>query len=452
LVGAGDLQDGKDRVLRQTATIIILAGITVCGLVVGAFLFGGPRSSVAWRSLRTVTIESDDWGLAGFVPDADAWQDLDRQGLQTGFFPEVYWLSTLEDGSMVASLNAVLGRHEGRDGHPAVLQPNYVMSSLAYTGDQWTRYDLPSFPPAYQRPGLWSSVRNGIEVGTWYPEFHATWHYDPEMRKRDALNGDFARQVTSRGIMLFPGSEGARELGAWRPSMDLERELDHSLAVFRDLFGRDVNAVMAPDYHWDDRIETLWESRNLRVIQGKREQINPAWGSGKAGRVRKFLARRWSRIRFPGRIYLERNCRLEPVQAPKPEGVMHACVDQTRAAWAAGQPAIVESHRINFAHTDSALVSLGVNLLDRYLSEISENPAEAPIFVTDHELAQLYARGTSWCVRGGVVVVHNATRGRKVVSIPARAWAQAAAQSGGDPVPRAVLVAVPAATTIDLVP
>ena len=149
---------------------------------------------------------------------------------------------------------------------------------------------------------------------------------------------------------------------------------------------------------------------------------------------------------------MERNCRLEPVQAPEPEAVMHACVDQTRAAWAAGQPAIVESHRINFAHTDSALVSLGVNLLDRFLSEISENPAEAPIFVTDHELAQLYARGTSWCVRGGVVVVHNATRGRKVVSIPARAWAQAAAQSGGDPVPRAVLVAVPAATTIDLVP
>jgi hypothetical protein len=196
----------------------------------------------------------------------------------------------------------------------------------------------------------------------------------------------------------------------------------------------------------------MWESRNLRVIQGKREQVNPAWGVGKSGRVRKFVMRQWARLRHPGRIYLERNCRLEPVQALDPEAVVRACVEETRRAWTAGQPAIVESHRINFAHTDPGLVAVGLDALDRYLGEISGNSTETPVFLTDHELAQLFTRGTSWCVRGEVVVVRNATRSRKVVTIPAEALAQAAAQDGKRSAKKNVLVAVPAGSTVDLVP
>jgi hypothetical protein len=443
---------GKDGRLNQTTKFFLLLGILTGILATGSFLFGDSRSLVDWRSLRAVVIESDDWGLAGFVPDGEAWSGLDRQALETGSFPPVYWLSTLEDSLMVSALNTVLARHEGRDGRPAVFQPNYVMSSLAYVQDTWTRFDLPNFPPSYQRPGLWEAVHRGIADGTWYPEFHATWHYDPDVRKQEALGNDFARQVTSRGIMLFPGSEGARELGAWRSRQELEGDLDHSLAVFLNLFGRKVNAVMAPDYHWDGRIESMWENRNLRVIQGKREQINPAWGSGSAARVRKYLDRQWSRWRHSGRIYLERNCRLEPVQAPDPAAVVKACVADTRKAWAAGQPAIVESHRINFVHTDSALVAAGLAALDRYLGEISNDPAGAPVYLTDHELAQLLVKGTSWRVQGGGVVVRNATRGKKVVAIPAAALARAAGPIGGSGIRQTKLVAVPAGSTFNYIP
>lgn len=429
--------------------------IMVCSLLAGCFLMGGARSAVAWRSLRAVVIESDDWGLAGFVPDLDAWNGLDRDGLDPGSFPEVYWLSTLEDSTMVAVLNKVLAGHRGRDGHPAVLQPNYVMSSLAYSGGQWVSFDLPSLPFRYQRPGLWMAVENGIAQGTWYPEFHATWHYDPELRKKDALGSDIARRVTDRGILLFPGSERAKELGAWRSGNDLEGELDHSLAVFRNLFGRDVTSVMAPDYHWDDRIENMWETRNLRVIQGKREQINPSWGTGKFGRLRKYVLRQWARLSHPGRVYLERNCRLEPVQAPDPDSVVRSCVEDTRTAWALGQPAIVESHRVNFAHSDKALTARGRDALDRYLAEICGNPDELPEFLTDHELAQLYSRGTSWCVRDGVVIVRNATLGCKVVSVPTEALEQIArkdGQSANSFSRKAILVIIPGTSTIDLVP
>ena len=451
-MGAGLDGCERDRGLKQTTIVIILAVIMVCGLVAGTFLLGGARSAVAWRSLRAVAIESDDWGMAGYVPDVDAWRDLNREELKIGYIPDIYWFSTLEDSAMVASLNMVLAGHLGRDGHHAVLQPNYVMSSLVHTRGQWVRYDLPALPPLYQRPGLWTAVAGGIARGTWHPEFHATWHYDPDLRKRGALSSDIARRVTARGIVLFPSSEHAWELGAWRSGQDLERELDHSLTVFRNLFGRGVSSVMAPDYCWNDRIESMWENRNLREIQGKREQFNPDWGTGKSGRVRKFVMRQWDRLRHPGRIYLERNCRLEPAQAPCPHAVVRTCVEATRRAWATGRPAIVESHRINFAHTDSALVAVGLAALDRYLEEISGDSTGTALFLTDHEIAQLYARGTSWCVRGDVVVVRNATRSRKVVPIPAEALAQAATQGTKRPAKGNVLVAVSAGSTVDLVP
>ena len=439
--------------MRQTTKVVLPLGILVCGLIAAAFLFGGTRSAVSWRSLRAIAIESDDWGLAGFVPHGDSWQDLDRTVLNPGTFPDVYWLSTLEDSSMVGRLNRILASHIGRDGHPAVLQPNYVMSSLSHAGDQWVRHDLPDLPPGYRRPGLWKAVAEGIDGGTWYPEFHATWHYDSDIRKQNALDGEFAQTVTDRNIMLFPGSERARELGTWRNIQDLENDLDRSLAGFESLFGREVQSVMAPDYHWDARIEKMWSSRNLRVIQGKREQINTNWGSGMSGRLRKYIVRHWDRLRHPERIYLERNCRLEPVQAPDPGAVVIHCAAETRKAWAAGEPAIVESHRINFAHTDSSVVETGLAALDHYLGLVAGGRDDAPIFLTDHEIAQLYGSGTSWRVKGGLVIVRNATLSRRILAVPGEALARAAATRGDKRTfEEVVLVALPAGTTFDLVP
>ena len=110
---------------------------------------------------------------------------------------------------------------------------------------------------------------------------------------------------------------------------------------------------------------------------------------------------------------------------------------------------------VNVEQVAPGLTALGRDALDRYLGEICGNPDELPEFLTDHELAQLYARGTSWCVRGGVVVVRNATHGRKVVSVPAGALLQVSGKSGlgADRVSREViLVIIPGTSTIDLVP
>jgi hypothetical protein len=433
-------------------------GGSALALLLFAFVVaGGQRGAVDWSDLRAVAFESDDWGLAGFVPDAGAWEGLERQALGTGRFPEVYWQSTLEDSAMVADLCGLLRAHVGRDGRGAVLQPNYVVSSLGYRGrppqGRWISFDWPQVPPEYRRPGLDEAVKSAIATGCWYPEFHGRYHYDPARRLADAFADSLAAAATLRGIMLFPGSERARELGSWRSTGELEDELDQALGVFRRVFGRSPGSVIAPDYTWNGRIEDIWQSRGLNVIQGKREQINPDWLPGRPGRAQKFLARQLSRLTHPGRTYLERNCRFEPVQFDDPREPVASCLAEIRHAWRSGRPAIVETHRINFVHTDPAVVRAGREAFALLLTQVGELPGDGPLYLTDHEIAQLDRGGASWSVRGGRIVLRNHSRSRKVVAVPVAAFNLAAALAGSDARATApLLLALAPGGSIDLVP
>lgn len=394
--------------------------ITVVGALAAlGLLTAGQPGAVDWRRLRAIALESDDWGLAGFVPSVDAWTGLEREALSPGRFPEVYWNSTLEDSATVTRLAAVLAGSHGRDGRPAVLQPNYVMSSLDWDAGRWIRRDLPDHPGTYPRPGLWQAVSAAIAAGVWYPEYHAAWHYDPQRRRQTVAAGGAALVAAERGIMLFPGSEAARELGPWRPTPELAAELDTGLVVFAAAFGRAPGSVIAPDYTWDGRCEDLWATRGLTVIQAKREQRHPGLPPGAAGRVLKVLERQWARARHPGRVYLERNCRLEPVQAPDVGAVVAACLAQTQRAWRRGEPAIVETHRVNYAHGDTSVAGDGRGALAAYLTGLAGLGEPGPVFLVDAEIAALGRRGTSLVEAGGALVARNGARSRRL-AVPAR--------------------------------
>jgi len=391
------------------------------GFLLLAMGTNGARSSVNWRSVRAVALESDDWGLAGFVPHADSWQGLAREDLKPGRFPAVYWQSTLEDADVINQMVQVLTAQRGRDGLPAVFQANYVMRSLGWDDRQnrWVEYKLPNWPPEYARPRMWAAVQRARELGVWQPELHASLHYDPARRLEHAFDTEIASEATRRGISLFPDSEGARELAPWRPLAEMTAELDSSLVVFERAFEQPVNSVIAPDYTWHNQIEDMWLSRGLTVIQAKREQRNPQWIKGKAGRIQKYVDRQWARLIHQDRVYLERNCRLEPVQASDPAAIVAQCVSDTYAAWQRGEPAIVETHRVNFSHTDPAVVATGVQSLAEYLARICAGPV-APVFLCDSEIAQLSRRGTSWRVAGNQLILRNATLSSRVVVVPAR--------------------------------
>lgn len=399
---------------------LLVPGVLVVGFS-AVLLTTEPTGVIQWQDLRAVAFESDDWGLPGFVPFGDVWQGQRREDLIPGHFPDVYWESTLEDAQMVQDLCSIMASEIGADGLPAVFQPNYVLSSLSYEkqgkGWVWKRYNLPDLPPTYERPGMWTAVEQGISKGLWYPEFHATWHYDPSERFNSALETEFSQQMTQAGVMLFPRSENARELGAQRSIGDLKAELIQSQRHFNKIFNRPLGSIIAPDYTWNDRVETMWQTLGIHVIQAKREQRDPTLLSGKAGRILKLLKRKWSYVGHRQRIFLERNCRLEPVQAPDPEAVVRQCALDARKAWDNGKPAIVETHRVNFSHNDPEIVVLGQSSLKAFLEAICEDSQKLPTFLVDTEIAQLQRKGVSWVMRGDKLVLRNATHSRRLIGV-----------------------------------
>ena len=69
-----------------------------------------------------------------------------------------------------------------------------------------------------------------------------------------------------------------------------------------------------------------------------------------------------------------------------PAAVIAACLAETRQAWRRGEPAIVEAHRVNFAHTDPRIVATGLAALQDYLDGVSAMDP-APVYLCDSEIA-----------------------------------------------------------------
>jgi len=401
--------------------MLILGGLSL-GLAVG-MVWGRSPGLVEWCRARAVCIESDDWGLCGFLPDSSAIAAMDREALAPGHFPDVYWHSTLEDSAMVAELAAVLKAHVGRDGLPAVMQPNYILASLAYGagGDDstmgWREHILPDVPPGYERPGLWDAVLAARLDGVWHPELHGRWHYDPR-RRMDRTRGVAAVEMAaSAQILIFPDSERAWELGPWRAREDVEREFDGNLSAFSNLFGGPPQSIIAPDYVWDDHHEDMWCRRDLRTIQGQRQQRKASW-RGMQGRIRKVLHRTFTRWWRRDRSYLDRNCLFEPVQQHDAHAITEAALKGVREAWERGEPAVLEAHRINFAHLEQEVPELGRKELGVLLQSLDD---DRPLYLVDHEVTQLQRHGTSWAVRGTRLVLRNHTHSRRLLVVPVEA-------------------------------
>ncbi|MDO9170790.1 MAG: hypothetical protein Q7W29_03065 [bacterium] len=398
-----------------------LAALAAVAMLLGlGLVLGGSPSLVDWRSARAVVIESDDWGLCGYVPAATALEGLDLAGLSAGEIPAVYLNSTLEDSAAVVALAAVLAAGRGRDGGPAVLQPNYIMGWLVAptsTGpadsSDFRRGTLPDLPPVYARPGLWRAVADAVAADVWYPEYHGLWHYVPEDRFAACDHDPIAASAARRGILLFPGSTRSFELNDGRSLPTLAAELATGLSAFAGLFGREPDAVIAPDYHWSRRHERLWRDAGLTVVQSQREQRHPDY-EGKSGRLRKVLARslrRWSEQRL---TYLDRNVRLETAQIGDPAEATARAERRVRRAWRRGEPAIVESHRVNYAHLDPAVASDGRAALGALLAALDGEP----LYLTDVEVARLSRGGTSWRRTAVGLRVRNLTHARRPVVLP----------------------------------
>lgn len=353
-----------------------------------------------WHRLRAVVLESDDWGLCAWVPDDRAHRAL---ALLPAFRSEAglrYGRSTLESAADVAALADLLLNLRGRDGFPPVWQANTIVANPDYEAMQPPLFEFgdlplleqPRVPGRWERPGLWDAIRRAEADGVWWAELHGL-HHLPETVWLAALRRgqDDARRAHEQQSPIGVAVEAGGEYDASEPRELRAKNLRHAIESFRAQFGRAPTSFCPPDHRFDGWLEDEAASLGLTTLQGKPEQ---------AGHALPPLRRRWMGLRFPhvenGRFLLPPRIAFEPcgiAAAPGRRG-LEAALQGVQDAWKRGHPAIVSSHRMNYAHLDADWSAASRQALDTLLVQLC---GENAVFLTDHELRQLVER--QWSVR-----------------------------------------------------
>ncbi len=353
-----------------------------------------------WRQLKAVVLESDDWGLCAWVPDDLAYQALAASPAFRNPAARAYSRSTLESADDVARLAAVLLEFRGRDGHPPVWQANTVMATPDFARLQPPRFECatlpvvhyPDFPSRWQRPGLWDEVQRARDAGVWWPELHGLVHL-PQTAWLQALRAgaDDALRALAHQCFVCAAVEAGAEYDPGEPAEVRSRALVHAVERFRERFGRAPDSLCAPDYRWDERLEADAEALGVTTFQGRSEQMGHRFRRLRHmfGRLR-WRGSRGRRFDMPARIAFEprgdaaSGSRLGAAAAHR----------KVRAAWGRGQPAVVSSHRLNYAHLDPAWPEAGRGALRALLALFARDGA---IFLTDAEVRSLHEN--AWSLR-----------------------------------------------------
>jgi hypothetical protein len=353
-----------------------------------------------WRRLKAVVLESDDWGLCAWVPDEQAFRVLADAPAWRTPAGRIYGRSTLEHADDVARLVETLLEFRGGDGFPPVWQANQVMATPDFARlrpplfecDTLPLVHYPEFPSRWQRPGLREAIRDAADAGVWWPELHGL-HHLPQAAWLQALRRGIAdaRRAHEHECIVCQAVEAASEYDPSEPAALRSRTLALAVERFRGGFGRSPGSMCAPDYRWDEQLEADAERLGLTTLQGAAEQMGHPFP-----RLRHLVYRyRWPDVRgrrfyLPPRIAFEprgaraRGARLGPVAAHR----------AARGAWGRGQPAILSSHRVNYAHLDPTWSESGRGALRDLLSLLTGDGA---VFLNDAEVRSLHER--AWSVR-----------------------------------------------------
>lgn len=368
-----------------------------------------------WHLLKAVVLESDDWGLAAWSPDEQAHRVLTGTPAFRTPAGRLYGRSTLESAEDVRQLAAVLLEVKGRDGLPPVLQANTIVGNPDYDALEPPTFAVqslpvvmhPLLPSRWQRPGLWEAVRRAEAEGVWWAELHGLHHLPAAAWLHALRRGmDDARSAHAQSSPICLAVQGSGEYDAGESREVRAADLAAALEAFKRLFGRVPTSFCPPDYRFDDWLEEEAERLGITTLQGKPEQAGGRWVA---------LRRRWLMLRFPhqrgARFYMPPRIAFEPRGNARSEGPVghEAVIRAARAAWGRGQPAIVSTHRLNFAHLDASWSQAGRDALRALLLQLSE---EGAVFLTDAEVRQACDRGWSFRpvgARGGLLRCHTAS-------------------------------------------
>lgn len=353
---------------------------------------------------QAIAFHSDDWGYCGCVPDRTAYETLVQLfEKRSGRAGRVLAQSTLETPQDLERLFEVLEGHRDLHGRHPVFQSAYIVSNPDYAaiqasgGTHFLDVALPQVPRGWERGDIVAKAREGIRRGVWSPVFHGACHFHPGRWMRRLKAGSEEQQALGNGCFLGTGSQDDFEFaGSWGSREDQGR-LKLGIKRFSALFGTPEIAVL-PCYAWEQGLERVLSRCGIRYLQGKNHQIHRRTLLDKVrGKLSNFVGMKDSAKSWQiktgdyaigtGISYVCRNVYFEPYQQPDMniKDVVAQALGRILEVWESGQPAVVISHRANYASIDCQVVDRGVRGLNLLLQQLKRLHPETR-FLNDPEL------------------------------------------------------------------
>jgi hypothetical protein len=347
-----------------------------------------------------VLIQSDDWGRAG-VRDRAGWEELRAEGLLLGEKPyDSYSLETAED---LDALRQVLNRHRDAAGRCPSMVMNFIMANLDFdqretseTGEIALRPLSEGLPGRWRRPGLLEGYRRGVREQIFFPALHGLTHFSEPAVARVLAQGGERRELLRKlwraqtayihwrmpwiGYEYWDAEASVekRFLSAIR-----QRELiGRAAEIFRQLFDSCPLSACAPGYRANADSRTAWFEAGVRVAQnGPGEQWRP------------FLNEN-------GMLFTFRTVEMEPAIT---SCTVESLAAQAGRCFAAGIPAVISTHSINFHSTIQDFRTGALQLLHEALAVLERKWPDL-LYLNDSDLHAIATQGSYQTENGRVSV------------------------------------------------
>ncbi len=375
----------------------------------------GIRFQPDWQSYPAVVIESDDWGACEQVAHRALWQKLRTSGLlRTSAFAG----GTLEHAVTLRRLQRTLEGYRGPDGLPAVITAFACLANPDYARirrDGFQVYhDIPidcGFPSKWRRPGLHEAWADAMQAGVFHPEFHTRLHHThPGVWLEYLRKGDkraralFEHQTYVQGghIPEYQDMNPAAQHHWVKPAVD---------TFIRWTGGRPTAGVTSDA---TAMTEIIWRAHGIRTFCLRNFR-------NERGEVIVYPSKPWNNQNpytpmggwnaQTDTVYLRRNVDFE---CGWKVDDLAAIVAQIQQQWDSNEPAILNTHRVNWVHHDPELEQRGWQNLQGLLEAMAQLGGVR--FLTSGEVGDIYRQG--WSVRkiGGKLLLR--VLGKTRASLP----------------------------------
>jgi hypothetical protein len=346
---------------------------------------------------KLIIIESDDWGSIR-IPSRKVSQNLIDIGLLNKNNP-FDTLDCLENEQDLKLLFEVLNNFKDHLGNRPVITGNMVMANPDFEAikkSNFSEYKYELFTETYKRNSIHTIavLQRGIQEKLFSPQFHAREHLNVNLWMRYLQNQDQNFHAAfSQGCFSIKDSSPTNRRNNIMASYDyyssedlnaIQDSIKEGLKMFESVFGKKSETTICPCYVWDHNVERVFNGAGINTFQGSKYQNIPVIDSKNFKRKLRYLGQRES-----DNIYFIRNCLFEPAINSKIDWV-NKCLESIKVAFFWNKPAVIGTHRINFAGgIDPKNRDCNLQLLELLLSKILNKWPEVE-FISSAELTTYY--------------------------------------------------------------